>query len=294
MKLMIAAIHNQEDDRIDGLRATCLELKNKLTTDGIDVDIKEFYKQTHWNQFRLTLIQWYLLRINFLFNVAQWEKYLLKQNSIISYLRHLFSAFSIPTRELISAGLNKQMRKKVLHEKFKELALWRKHQLARIEALQSNVDALLVLESDARLSEHGRSSSHLESLVKTISSSQRLFYVQVGQGYPLDQDMAGLVMTLIEDQANHRSVCFDRPSTNTTSAYLVNTSFLDKISEFETLRLRRSLFFPVPLAADWYINSFFLWLHRTKASQVTALHPVLPIFSHGSLNGELASTFSFH
>ena len=228
MKLMIAAIHNQEDDRIDGLRATCLELKNKLTTDGIDVEIKEFYKQSPWSQFKLTLIQWYLLRINFLFNVAQWEKYLLKYNSLVSYLHHLFSALSIPTRELISAGLNKQMRKEVLHEKFKELALWRKHQLARIEALESNVDALLVLESDARLSEHGRSSSHLESLIKNNFLISALVLRSGWAGVSTRSRHGWTAMTLIEDQANHRSVCFNRPSTNTTSAYLVNTSFLQK------------------------------------------------------------------
>lgn len=153
-----------------------------------------------------------------------------------------------------------------------EIAVADKHIRAWQQFVDSDEDELLVLESDAALTDQAEPA--IQALLTHASDRPR--YVNLAGG--LNTDELGIARWESDRwQGDGRFMAFSKPVTNTSCAYVVNRAMAQVALDHLVAAPKDK-----SLGIDWVINSAFL--AREKDS-IECLHALPPVLQHGSMVG---------
>jgi len=280
---MICLIHNHEEDRFSFILDQ-IDSLSQILSETCDISTIQLGSQPALYRLKFPFRQYLLRHFSWLQLVAHWERFLGKAN-IFKFVRLLISSVSIPLKLAFTASPAK--RQSLADNALKEICLSWKHQHAYVCFFQDQFDLMLLLESDCYMTDVSESAQRLLASMSLAMSQLDPTYIQVGRGYPHSRDFAQLAARTILSRG-YAFDFYDRPSTNTTSAYLCNRGFAE-LMVASSLTCRNPFCDP----SDWSINRMFLVCEQTKTA-CHSFHPVDPAFEHGSLTGKYPSVFINH
>jgi len=153
-----------------------------------------------------------------------------------------------------------------------EKAVTAKHVTSWQRFLDSSHDLLIVMESDATVTD--RLGQSLRT-IKQVAQFDQPMYVNIAGGL----EAAYLKIDTLTQSSIPGFLSFVRPVTNTSCAYAMNRNLAHRILSFLADSPQST-----KLGIDWLVNAFFLEV-QAEGTSLTCLHADPPALIHGSLAG---------
>jgi hypothetical protein len=273
-KLCLVRIHNNEPiqpsrDSADLIAGLCLD--QRIIFDQFEVFKQpEFLSLRDYKAPRSSLFK----RRNFHRKVElSWAGYLGDKNLFISW----FLSLAGQTRYAIKLFACKSFLIDEILKMQIERFLTLKHVTAIEVAIESDAEAIIILESDATLNQN--STEGLLVVIETlVSGMNKSMYINVAGG--LKKEIIGIDRLVIPKQETEKLLELRLPVTNTNCAYGFTKHFgLDFISHVNSNKAN------LELGADWLINHFLM----NSDLGVLCFHSDPPALDHGSFIGSTQS-----
>lgn len=261
--ILIALIHNNNQERMASCREVVSYLQNELGAAPHKVEVKEFWEQEpirtasrlSWLRARLRSArsQYAYMRFHLRQSPRAWLPYLIGSLDVIQFL--------FCTKEKLRAW---EIEKIVTR---KHVSAWN---------AGSEFDFTIVVEDDALLSDRvGDFGDQFRSMILKATKKDREAYIDIAGGYPL-----GLVAPR-RVKVSDGSVFSQTLFTNTACVYGANTALLER---FRTFVFQNPQF--LELGVDFLINAIFC----QRVSRLgTCVHLTNERITHGSMQGKYES-----
>jgi hypothetical protein len=270
-KVILALIHNNNEDRNQVIWPLLINLKEFLAKKGSDSHFLDVSYQPHLTPHSGVLA--FMRDFLYHFVDRDWLRY--REVRSLFPLRHLSGFFvKILAKGRYSNGSAWRRSSAV------ETALSDKHIRAWSAFLDTDADFLFCFEDDAVFKED--SNQRIALLLESLYSEyfDRPIYVDLAGGCALDELQIQALQTQRDSLFRH----YSRPVTNTTCAYLMSRPLVEKFHETLVKRPWLRL-----LGADWMLNALMIRLQKDGVS-CDCMHADPSIFIHGSVSGKYAST----
>jgi hypothetical protein len=266
-KVRVVLIHHDDPERVAQARRTARAVAGLLARLGT-VDSTEIRKQPapvaiSARALSIRLVrQWHLER-RWARHLGVSRRWVLSVGLLVVRLAQLSSS---QTRSAWSRRANI------------ELALSAKHELAWRDAMEADVDFLVVLEDDASI--HGGSEHQFAAVADHLAHVDHTFaYIDLAGG--LSQRELRVAHLQRATGSGHL-VRLERAAGNTACGYLMGREVVRLLAQM-TITQPESARHP----ADWMINKFFI---EHTSHPIECLHTQPPALDHGSMLGVVPSS----
>lgn len=261
--ILIALVHNNNQERMATCREVVRHLRNELGVAQHKVEVTEFWEQKHIQT--PSRLSWLKARLRAARSQYTYTRFHLRQGPRF-WLPYLLGSFDIIQ---VLWGTKKRLRSWEV-----EKIVTGKHLLAWNAGLE--FDFTIVVEDDAVVGEDIQQLApllHLE--IEESIRSGTFTYLDIAGGYPLDLIVKKL--STVQDGFVSANTLF----TNTACVYgfnrLLGQAMSDSVAQAPKLR---------ELGIDFLMNALFV---RFSRFSIRCVHFTLDAIRHGSMNGQYKS-----
>ena len=265
-KILVALIHNHNEERNSRIRPSIQRLVDRLQND-FEVDCREFSHQPELIP-QPKAIAFCLEALHEVLD-QRWRHYIDdRPKSILKIVRNLRkTAFRYIANT--DGEADRRCRAGTI-----AAFVTNKHMKAWNTCLESEAEYLIVVEDDAVFRDD--SIERIASLADFVSDVERPIYVDLAGGFPISTLKIG---HLAQDRRGGLTR-YRKLVTNTACAYLLNRKMIDRSMQFLLARPHFRL-----VAIDWLINWMFMELEKT-GTHGACFHMDPPALQHGSFTGD--------
>ena len=259
MMFDLVTIHNNEMDRLHYLKSALSEL-TKLGDGQIQIRFSEAMPIAEPSNFDLLYrhIKLILIRTRLHLSLLKLAKRKKTKKDFVTFAQIL------------------RMDKMKTSKAIAEIDVTSKHQWAWKTFLESDLDYLIVLESDAKI----RSGIELVSFINNINKFSESDFISLS--FPLDFNEIGIPRSLISTKSQYVEVGVQ--ITNTAAGYVLSRKLAQELYHRSRRQNRNR-----QIVIDWLMNECFMQLNQPRKDFGKTVLPLQELVINGSLTGEYES-----